>query len=75
MFIYLRVLLFPYPHTPDSYAGQKLSENIFCQEVKPCFETTVFEQNFYHFVAEYLARIWTYENAEKYIFFQAEVKT
>ena len=62
-------------HSKLSYAGQKISENIFCQEVKLCFETTVFEQNFYHFVAGYLARIWTYENAEKYILFQAEAKT
>ena len=62
-------------HSRLLYAGQKLSENIFCQEVKLCFETTVFEQNFYDFVAVYLAKIWTYKNAEKYILFQTKVKT
>ena len=51
-------------------------KTFFCQGVKLYFKTIIFEQSFYHFVAEYLVKIGTYKNAEEKIhFFQAEAKT
>ena len=55
-----------YPHYQTvTYTEQKFSENIFCKGVQLCFETSLFEQNFYEYVTVYLVRKWTYKNAKE----------
>ena len=58
--------------TKLSHTGQKFSKKIFLERVQLYFEIlllsfihNIFEQNFYLYVAVYLVRIWTYENADE----------
>ena len=48
-----------------SDTGQKVWENLFCKGVLLYFEISLFEQNFYQYVAVYVVRKWTYKSAEE----------